>query len=293
MAETFVLELLRGYKRFYYDAVTGIQRGQVASMVSALVLAEFPSKLPVEVKDEIIKAMKGFAAMIDDTLQEQEAKEKTSDGLNTNGSPLTWPSLKLFISAALSKDSCSLDFGPLLFQQGLVMTLAHIDGFLSESFKVIFRREPRVLRRSKQLTWEDALAAGSYEKLLTTLSEQYAFELGWKTLSQRIEWMRDEINLPLHAVSEYAMLEEAFQIRHIIVHNGGRVSKEFLARTGRADVTLGEDLILTPGYCKEIAAQAELFCSDVFVCIAEKFFEAKKTDLTGIFMRGGKADDTI
>jgi hypothetical protein len=292
MEETFVLELLSDYKRSYYDAVAGIQQGQVASMVSALVLADFPSKLPADVRNQIIKAMKDFAAMLNDAPQEQGSQEKTSGGLHTGGFPFMWPSLKLFISNVFSKGSPQLDFGPLLFQQALVMTLAHIDGFLSESFKVIFRREPRVLRRSKQLTWEDALAAGSYDNLLTTLSEQYAFELGWKTLSQRIEWMRDEINLPLPAVSEYAMLEEAFQIRHIIVHNGGRVSKEFLVRTSRADVTLGEALVLTPGYCEEVAAQAELFCADVFVSIAKKFLGAKKTDLTGIFMRKGKLDGT-
>nr|MBI3612781.1 hypothetical protein [Nitrospirota bacterium] len=77
-------------------------------------------------------------------------------------------------------------------------------------------------------------------------------------------------------------IEKAEQLRHLFVHSGGRVSQQYLDRTNRTDVQLGEAIVVNEDYLLNVRNKVALLCSDVFMTISKKFFRKTDRDLTGV-----------
>ena len=79
------------------------------------------------------------------------------------------------------------------------------------------------------------------------------------------------------------MLEGAENIRHIIVHNGGRASQEFINRTGRNDLAVGEIVPVTAEYVGDVSSSSRLLASELFTKVSKKFFQVGESDLDGVW----------
>lgn len=182
-------------------------------------------------------------------------------------------------------DSLELEFDRALASQSFVMILAHLDAFLADSVRAICSQEMRPLRSEKKISWDEVLDAGNWDSLVRRLIEKRVYDFGWNTLSDRLQTMRDEFGLALEEASSVASsLEEASNVRHVIVHNGGRTSQEFLSRTGRDDLVVGEQVPLTLDDVAETAAEVRVVCSDVFFEVSEIFYGRDPVDEgTGIW----------
>jgi len=64
------------------------------------------------------------------------------------------------------------------------------------------------------------------DALITLMTEEYVFEFGWKSVSDRLDHLRRELGISLETPADnLAALEDAYQVRHILVHNGGGKSR--------------------------------------------------------------------
>src|SRR5215475_721560 len=86
------------------------------------------------------------------------------------------------------------------------------------------------------------------------------------------------------------MLEAGEQVRHVIVHNGGHVSAEYLRRTRRTDLALGSVVPLDDETLERISIVAGGICGEVFIDIATSFFGASDAELSGVWRRMSDAE---
>jgi hypothetical protein len=298
---------LSEFKEAYHETVSAIRQTHVAALVTSVVLNDFPKKLPTTTRAHLGEVMGDLAKALGEAVHELEQRS-TGDGTasipsprtvprspaerratagETPDDPLVMPIVNLLLTRGIGRgDLLSIEFAPLLFAQDLVTTLAHLDGFTSHVLKACCTREPRLLRRRKQITWEDVLAAGSWGGLMQRMTEDYALEEGWKTLAGRLRHFGDEMGVEVKIdEQDLKTLDEAYQLRHVIVHGGGRVSREFLQRTGRNDVTLGQKLTIGPDVAAGANSAAVIVCGELFVAAAVKFFGISERECTGVWRR--------
>jgi hypothetical protein len=174
----------------------------------------------------------------------------------------------------------SLDFEGPLWSQQLVMVIAHLDAFVGDSVRAVCRARPDVLRRKKQVQWETVIACGNWDAVIGRLAEDFVYELSWKGLSERLEEIKKHFGLAFDPSNvDMEELERAEQARHLIMHNAGRVTPEYLTRTGRTDVHPGAALAIGQAEVERVAEAAAFVGDEFFRAISTKFFGKKPSDL--------------
>jgi len=154
------------------------------------------------------------------------------------------------------------------------MIFAHLDAFLADCMRCGLVQRPDLLARDKQVKWGQVLKCRNWDSLIEHFSEDYVFEFTWKTMTERVAHLRSALNLELTFSEErIARLQRASHVRHILIHNGGRVSKEFITRTGESHLTIGRPIPLLPIYAKELRLLSGQLADDLFVTISKQCFD--------------------
>jgi hypothetical protein len=258
------------YRRRYLDFAAALQSSRLMALAGEAALRDFPKRLPATTRKRITAHIRRFATAL---------QIATADGPKTihvqEGGPLADATLQLFVAQALSgKKLSELGFADRLRAQQLVMSLAHLDGFLADSVRLICVVEPNTLRRSKTLSWEHIIGSGSWEALMTLLVEDQAYEFGWRSIREKVKWLEKEHGLQLRIPDEdLAIVDDLEQVRHLIIHNGGRVSAEFVRRT-QTKRRIGARVPVTSRQLSRGIVALGMIGSDVFVAVAEKYLGA-------------------
>ena len=165
------------------------------------------------------------------------------------------------------------DLQDLIYPQEIIMSFAHFDVFFADSVRAICQICPEILKRNKQTDWGTILSCGNWEALLNYFTEQYVYEIGWKSIPKRIEFLKDKLGLVFSlSEPEIIFLEEAEQVRHILTHNGGKINQEFLVKTGRDDLVIGEYYKVTPAFTRKVSFTILGLASAIFESVSRKFF---------------------
>jgi hypothetical protein len=281
----------------------------VATQIAAFVLADFPTRVPDElwstvqpILNDFIERSERAAAVLDGRVGAREAAEgergpggagsieRSRTPFRTN--PLSSDIILLAMQHVLAgKKKVRVDFTSILYRQQLVMVLAYLDGFIVDSILAMASAEPRILAQRKTILWSDVVAAPSIEYLKEQIGERYAYELGWKSIVDRLNHLSDAHGVVVETPeSERETIDAAEQLRHIIVHNNGRASAEYLTRTGRQDIAVGEAVDIETEYVGRIYDAALMMFTDVFVGVSRKYFGV--TEFPGIVMRKTKLSGT-
>jgi hypothetical protein len=166
------------------------------------------------------------------------------------------------------------------------MLYAHVDAFLGETLRVICRATPEVLRTGKQLTWKTALSFTSMDELTDALAEQFTYEFGWKTLADRLEFLRNSFGVNLNIPNdELQLLREFEHRRHLIIHNGGFVTDKYITDTANAKMKAGERISISRAEVRSLGHAVVMLGSDLFSEIAVRCLGAKPSDLTRVWKR--------
>lgn len=170
-----------------------------------------------------------------------------------------------------------IDFGRIVNSQTLVMLFAHLDAFMGDSLRTICRVRPEVLKSGKTMQWSDIVACGTWEKLIEQLIEEYVFAFGLKPIGERVQGLKDRIGLEFTvAEASLRLLQDAEDIRHIVMHNGGNVSQDYLNRSHRGDVALGQLVPVSLEFVREVRRQVDGIGFALFEAIGKKFFGQTK-----------------
>ena len=275
------------YAKRYHDLVASVGETRVIALAAGPSLEEFPEHLRGGVKEAAVEALGQLAR----TLEEVTADGPPDDTVTIDLPGVEGPSdeglkrliVNSFVARIFAEEEPGMfEVTNALHAQELVMILAHLEAFLADTIRAICMADPRVLRRGKKVSWEEVVSCGGWDELMTFLSEEYAFETGWKSIPERIEHLRDQHGLEIDVPEgPMAQLAAAEQLRHLILHNGGRVSPEFLRRTG-ADYEVGEKIVIDGAFGGSVAFAALALANAVFDTVSEKFFETSLDEVGGV-----------
>lgn len=284
------------YRTLYQNYQISLNQTRVLAIVAGEVLKEFPRRIPKSLREPVATGLREFVAALEAALsgvrgatgkavsQSVETKPVHSHEGEIH-SDLLDAVLKMYIAQVMVGASLpEVDFGRLVHSQELVMQFAHLDAFMADSLRSVCHVRPEVLRSDKKIEWATVLSCSGWEELLDQLAERYVFEFGWQPLPRRVEFLNHELGLGLGSWGyDLKVLEEAEKTRHIIVHNGGRASQEYVARTGRSDIPIGEFVPVTAEYTADVCETARLLASELFVEVSKKFFGVKDSEISGVW----------
>jgi hypothetical protein len=226
---------------------------------------------------------KGFelAASLQQTLDETEP---TEDQASSSDPPFQHPiarsSVGLFVDHfKATAELTSISFDRTAGAQRLLMTIAHVEAFLSESVRAICHSEPRVLATGRQLKWEEVIGAGSWDTLLDLMIERHVYQQGWQgDIAARVAAFCAaygvELPTPHDVIEDLAQAEQA---RHVILHAGGRVTEEYL-RKARVIAPLVSLVPMEGAFLEKVSQGARRLCDDLFYSTSAKFFPDEAAD---------------
>jgi hypothetical protein len=288
-------QVWEAYAKKYHNSRVLIEQLTVLSIVANEVLKDFPRNLPTKLGSFLLKIMEGMAeAMRNSKLEPIEGSpgqlrvqtsvkfEESEDG--------EWPELvssatQILMSQSLVGLPFRLDFEGSLRAQEVVMLLAHLDGFMVETLRAVCRIRPEVLKKaSKSASWEDIVECGGWEELLDFLSEKYSYEFGWmESIKNRISFLEEQFKLKLDIPSEdLVFIEKMENVRHVIVHNGGIVSKEYVSRTSESDLAIGTPVSITEIMITRLSTLTALLCERIYKQISVKFFSGRQATTVSV-----------
>lgn len=231
----------------YNDFVLALEQTELVATVAASALKEFPHNLPADWRKKIAPALANLADALKSVSQEIESAKTSSPRTvaieGSPGSELIVPIVNYVIATTRASPT---DFQKLVLSQQLTMGFAYLSAFMGDSVRVVCCQRPNVLKCAKTFTWQQLIEKGSWERIESAMIEDYVFAFGWSGVDQIVKKFQAELGLTIALPDEVLpRLREAELVRDLFIHNGGRVSAEYLKRSRRSGVVLGERIDLT------------------------------------------------
>jgi hypothetical protein len=134
---------------------------------------------------------------------------------------------------------------------GEFVTCQTVDAFmyyLSQILRRVFMRYPECLGGA-QADVREVLECADKNEFIQRVVDRKVHSLSYKGLRGIVDYLNRELGLGFDATTQaFQEVCEFFEVRNIIVHNGGFVSQLYLRRTGRTDLQAGDQYPLTKEY---------------------------------------------
>lgn len=270
------------YKKRYNVFVASLNASEFLTCVSSIIFKDFPVNLPPEILRAVATPIKQLLlwAKSSGTLKKPQLDQldkylgKYEDlEIISIYSEIWAPYLMLLMVETEMKDRFQWD--KLAISQQLIMIFTFFDSFFSDSIRSICEIKPDILRRDRKISWREVLELGNFDNLLQHLIEAFVFKPSWNNIKKRLKNVEKEINLKLDIPEDDKnFLHKAQQIRHLLVHSGGRVTPEFLRRSGSSakGLKIGDYVNIDLDYLKKLNYLILKVGSKLFLEVSTKFF---------------------
>lgn len=123
----------------------------------------------------------------------------------------------------------------LLLRSGcLVLLVSTLELLVAELIREYLRVYPKALAsRNKSIEWKQLLNFRSLDEFINTAISQYVEEVMRNGIDGWAEFFDQHVVAPERCVPDWDSLYEAFQRRHVIVHNGGLADRHYLNKVSR------------------------------------------------------------
>jgi hypothetical protein len=252
----------------------------IVGAVAEASLHTFPKNLPTHLSTPMASTLRELAI----------ALERASVGLESGAifatttiedlHPLAVEYMVLLINRQRGGGGSKIDLSVVARWQELVMVIAAIEAFLSETVRAVCSKEPNVLRtREKQISSEQVFAVGSYEALIAQIADKVVFAEGWGPLVKRLALPKIFGAAPAFDGALLRRLARADVTRNLIMHNGGVVNAAALAEVPELP-PVGTALVVPRSELDALHGDAKVATWEVFATVSEKFF-ARSRDTLG------------
>lgn len=147
----------------------------------------------------------------------------------------------------------------LLLRSLVITSVSAFEVLLTALLSRYFRTHPGVLdAREKRFSLEDLTEFNSLSEATERYLEQRVEEVVREGHSAVMRFFRskDRLNIPVQDLAlDWQQVLEILERRHVLVHHGGRVSQQYLAKIEHREVELGSPLGVTPKYAREVLSQ--------------------------------------
>jgi len=282
-----------GFYNAFREYIISFRKSRILTNASLILLKDFPKNLPEEYQGDYESFVDNFKKILDSMVEDLRKDEEYMERFGTKGKKIIPEQELMFYLAqhvftkAKKKDFryeidelLYIDFENILMNNELIIAFAYLDSFLSDSLRVIYQVKPEQLKtKHKAIDYERLFSTTSLEELKNKIIEEEVFHFGWKSLVQRFDILKDigiKISLTKKSKEELFELE---QVRHIIIHNYSKVNSEFIKKTKRSDLLVGEKYQVTQKQLKELIDAMEIIFDQVLIKIATKFFGKKGEEI--------------
>lgn len=160
----------------------------------------------------------------------------------------------------------------------LTSAVADFEVLFSQVVGMYFSLRPQALSsRELQFSWDDIQQFDSIDELRSFHADRQVEQLMWKGFEEWMEWLEKKLKIKLSEIAmDSDVVKEVFQRRHVIIHNGGHVSRQYLKKAPSAPSTLkiGDKLHVTKEYLESSLDQ--LFTLGVMM-LSAAFFKLVNT----------------
>lgn len=292
-----------GYMRRFDSFRLSLNQGRVASAVAIETLKGFPKRIPLSQLKALERDGRTFIAAY---LRVQETIRRDPSSDFTHSIPLKTRSLRVvqFVVATLNVLGIRQRLGwkgkpprfdQLVLQQELVMLVAHLEAFLSDTLRVILLVNPDLMKKNLTIEWEQLRSFDDVNDAHAFFVERAVRDFSSKSLAKQLEYLRD-LGLGMRiGVGELHDIQGAAEARNSIVHYAGWIPKEqFRKRVPvsrlRGRQGTGPLIQMTRDYVHEISELAESLAYKTFQSVMSKIFhktEAHGTELLTIAVPKG------
>ena len=117
-------------------------------------------------------------------------------------------------------------------EMALVYLVTRLEAFLKDYLQAVLLQDPRRLRSSTQLTYEEALRYPSMPALRRALAEREAEALGYKSIDEVDKALNKKFGVRLSEFPSWKTVREMVYRRNLIVHNRGVINDIYRSTTG-------------------------------------------------------------
>ncbi|MGX5188314.1 hypothetical protein ACWKT5_37875 [Streptomyces avermitilis] len=147
----------------------------------------------------------------------------------------------------------------VIFSSLLTSAVGDFEVLFSQIVGMYFSLRPQALSsREPQFSWEDIQQFDSIEELRSFHADRQVEQLMWKGFDDWMDWLEKKMKIKLADIAlESDTIKEVFQRRHIIVHNGGHVSRQYLLKAPGVSPkpAIGEKLLVSRSYLDQALDQ--------------------------------------
>src|SRR5262249_37226664 len=130
----------------------------------------------------------------------------------------------------------------MLLRMTLIYLTALYDGFVSDLLLAVWRERPETLKSRRHLTHEEALSASSIEELHALIAHQEAVAFGNDPLRKQMSYLQERLGIATPDDDALAALARVRLMRNLFVHHNGRITPDYKALSGQANLIEGEPL---------------------------------------------------
>ena len=102
-------------------------------------------------------------------------------------------------------------------------------------------------------------------------------------MPKKLNYFNEKFGLDLSlSEKDRSNIGDAELLRHLVMHNGGRVSAEHIRRTGNKALKLGETVPIDHEKVSVVSFAIRKAASELFIGVSEAIFKNKESDLKDI-----------
>ncbi|MBN1329173.1 MAG: hypothetical protein JXA54_06845 [Candidatus Heimdallarchaeota archaeon] len=293
-------ELYKKYEDIYENFMSNIMKNNLLTNITDTLFTNFPENLPDIVKENLAqyfddlpnqnKLLKKYSDKISKLKAHIEEKKELMVPDELDFSEMkTWEIIlfsALVIIFALATpslinndnfvDYLSKDFEDTIYSRQLVMIIAQLEAFIVDSMKIICYVCPDKMRRTnKVIELEKILnAKKEWKFILDVIVEHYIQKLDCKiSIKKSIEILQNEFDIKIGDTNQVKIIDQSEQIRHIYIHNSGKIDLKFIENTGFKNIKIGERYHITRIDIMNCYEKSILLATELYEKITEKFFK--------------------
>jgi hypothetical protein len=269
------MTLPENYKQIFNDFCIGLKQIEILCSVATYTLEDFPNNLPENLGRSVTLAIGEISKQLN--YDENNSNPQVIDVEVLLNSELE-KQLALSVLEFLMMKPVKMinritdyNFERIICPQSLIIVFAHFEAFMVDTIKFICETRPEVLKsKSKKISFEDALEFENNIKQF--LTDQYTNEFNWKSVEDKLNFFKSEFGIKLDIEdSNLEALVNAENIRHIVVHNGGRMSQQFINKSKKKDFKIGDLVYFSFKEIINISKLTHYIASKIYVETIRKF----------------------
>lgn len=153
-----------------------------------------------------------------------------------------------------------------------LLGFSYFEAFLADLVRQIYLRNPKMLPKGKELRFDEILAAGTYDGVLSAMVAKEVLSIFYKSMDEVSEYFLSKLRLRWPA-SEAKSVVVASHLRNCIVHNNGRADLR-LARL--SDYREGAEIVLGEADVHQYGISARTLARDLYRQAVRRYLGAKR-----------------